>query len=301
VQRVAAELGYSRDQRAVSLRQQRTSTIGLIISRMSDPYHAELAEELESACRERGFSLISGVTNHDPYLEQHYIDLFLGQRCAGVVIMQAPRLPSAFVRAEVPMVVVNSHGGPDLQVSSVGVLDVQGIQAAVTHLIGLGHRRIGLVAFPELETRTEGYCLALAAAGIAYDPELVIMPGSILAHNAVSDKVRCHLKDHPDITAVAAATDVAALGVLRAAYLLGKRVPADLAVVGFDGISLGAVAAPALTTVVQPIRAMAQVSMDLLLEQIEKGGVAQEIRRVHLETTLVVRESCGARLVGAVT
>ena len=88
---------------------------------------------------------------------------------------------------------------------------------------------------------------------------------------------------------------MAAIGAIRAAYLLGRRVPDDLAVVGFDDIDLAAMLAPALTTVAQPIDRIAATALDLMLEQIQEGRVALDHRRVRLETRLVVRESCGAQ------
>lgn len=88
---------------------------------------------------------------------------------------------------------------------------------------------------------------------------------------------------------------MAAIGAIRAAYRLGRRVPDDLAVVGFDDIDLAAMLAPALTTVAQPIERIATAALDLMLEQIKEGSVALDHRRVRLEAHLVVRESCGAQ------
>jgi LacI family transcriptional regulator len=140
-------------------------------------------------------------------------------------------------------------------------------------------------------------------AQIPYDPALTVDAGDYLAarsgdmeaRQVICDRVLRFLKDHPGITAIAATTDVAALGAIRAAYLLGKRVPDDLAVVGFDGISMGSLTTPALTTVAQPIDTIATRAMDLIIEQMQEGGVAPSRRHLLLEAKLVVRESCGSR------
>jgi DNA-binding LacI/PurR family transcriptional regulator len=102
------------------------------------------------------------------------------------------------------------------------------------------------------------------------------------------------LRAHPDLTAIIATADLIAIGVLRAAHEEGRHVPSDLAIIGFDDISLSATLVPALTTVAQPIEAIAAAALGLLREQIEAGSVALNQRRVVLETRLIVRESCGA-------
>jgi LacI family transcriptional regulator len=170
------------------------------------------------------------------------------------------------------------------------------VYSAVAHLIRLGHRRIGLMNFPEFEPRLQGYRRALEDAGIAFDPAVVVeaMHMQHLLEDA-GERVYELLSAHPELTAVAASADVAAIGAIRAAYRLGRRVPDDLAVVGFDDIDLAAMLAPALTTVAQPIERIATAALDLMLEQIKEGSVALDHRRVRLEAHLVVRESCGAQ------
>jgi LacI family transcriptional regulator len=108
------------------------------------------------------------------------------------------------------------------------------------------------------------------------------------------ERARELLCAHPDLTAIVATADLIAIGVLRGAYKEGRHVPDDLAVIGFDDISLSAMLVPALTTVAQPIDAIAATALGLLREQMDAGSIALDQRRVVLETRLIVRESCGA-------
>ncbi len=295
VRRVAAEMGYRPNRVAASLRRQRTSTIGVLIPILSNPFYSKLLEALETAGRARGYSLIFGDTNFDPALDSHYVDLFLDQRCDGIIVVAgAPNLGDV-IRAGVPTVLVNTHlPDADVRVAAVEVEDMHGVYSAVAHLIRLGHRHIGLVNILELGFRLQGYRRALEDAGITFDPALVttVTRMTCLVEDAANGAAAL-LSAHPDLTALVASADVAALGAIRGAYRVGRRVPDDVAVVGFDDIDLAAMVVPALTTVAQPVDQIATTALDLMLEQITEGSVALDHRRVRLETRLIVRESCG--------
>jgi len=252
-------------------------------------------EELETAGVARGYRILSGAINRDPRREKYYTDFFLGHRCDGIIIVSSSPTPKEILRAGVPTVLVNAHlaeepGG----VPVVEVDDKHGMRQAVTHLIGMGHRRIAMVGFPTVPLRTAGYCQALEEADIPFDPELLVSTNDMDRPFGALALARALLTQYPDITAVAGGNDMAAMGVLRAAHVCGRRVPDDLAVTGFDNITLGASLVPALTTVAQPVGMIAAHAMDLMLHQIEKGGEWSEGQHVLLSTTLVVRESCGA-------
>ena len=295
VRQVAAELGYRPNHVAASLRRQWTASLGVLIPTLTNPYYSELLEAFEIAAGSVGYSLMAGSTNHDPARESHYVDLFLGRSCDGIVVVTGTGDIGDVVRAGVPTVLVNAHVAA-ARVPRVEVDDLHGVHGAVTHLLRLGHRRIGLVAHPYDQPRYEGYRRALSDARITYDPHLVV---EVTRMNALlqdgRDRAQELLRAHPDLTGIVATADVVAIGVLRAAHEAGRHVPDDLAIVGFDDISLSAILVPALTTVAQPIDAIAAAALDLVKEQIEAGSVALDQRRVVLETRLVVRESCGAK------
>jgi LacI family transcriptional regulator len=165
--------------------------------------------------------------------------------------------------------------------------------AATEHLLSLGHRRIGHISGPAgwaaTTERIEGYHSALAVAGVVPTSELIVegnfeAPTGVAAANVLLD-----LADPP--TAIFAANDNMAAGVLQVAHDRGLTVPGDLSVIGFDDADLATILSPGLTTVRQPLAELGRTGVNLLTRMLEKQRV--EALRVELATRLVVRESTG--------
>jgi DNA-binding LacI/PurR family transcriptional regulator len=293
VRQVAADLNYRPDQIAASLRRQKTSTVGVLTSFLNHPYYAELMAHVEAEAVARGLTILAGAAV-DAKQTDYYLDVFLGQRCAGLIVFAGALIPG-LAQGQIPTVVID----PDLwmsglPISSIGVDSRAGVRVAVQHLLGLGHRRIALVS-NRVPTRRAGYDQAIVDAGLAVDPSLVIeLPQGEDEWVAAAGMARDLLERRRDVTAVMALSDAAAFGVIRAAYGLGRRVPGDLAVVGYDDISLASTFVPALTTIRQPIAELARGAVELLVELLDGG----EFRTVMLPTDLVIRESCGAQTGG---
>jgi DNA-binding LacI/PurR family transcriptional regulator len=200
-------------------------------------------------------------------------------------------------RLGVPIVLLNSHSeqsGP--YTFSVSMDNRHGGYLATDHLVRLGHRRIAYVAGPadhsdDLE-RLAGHRQALAQAGIAFDPALVV-PGSGRTDGGERALPWLMEQDKPP-TAVFCYNDMTAIGLLRAARRTGLRVPQDLAVVGFDDIPFAAYVRPPLTTVAQPISHMGKRATEMVLELIADGETDRlAISNIVVRGKLVVRESSG--------
>jgi LacI family transcriptional regulator len=181
---------------------------------------------------------------------------------------------------------------PTLSAPSVDVDNVAGAKAAVRHLLDRGHTGIAMITnapltYTSAAERLDGYRLALSEAGIEFDPQLVA-EGSFTARSGL-EAMAMLLKRRP-FTAVFVASDVIALGAMRAVRAIGLRIPADISMVGFDDIPLAAHFDPPLTTVSVPAYALGKTAGDLLLALIRGEPVAQ---RTLLETELKVRESVG--------
>jgi LacI family repressor for deo operon, udp, cdd, tsx, nupC, and nupG len=295
VRGVAADIGYRPHRIASNLRRQRTSTIGVVIPTLSNPFLSELVEAMYAECLARGYTVLCGTTNYSVETEAHYIEHFLSHPCDGIIVAGPPDSLEEIVRAGVPAVLVDYHMPADfVRVPVVEVEDMHGMYSAIAHLQRLGHRKIGLVFGPLDQLRQEGYRRALADAGEAYDDALVADAGELHFENAarVCEEM---LRARPDVTAVAATTDVLAFGVLQAARRTDRRVPDDLAVVGFDDIPLAAAMNPPLTTIRQPVQEIVAHAVELLLEQIASRDITLDRRRVVLKAELVVRESCGSK------
>lgn len=197
----------------------------------------------------------------------------------------------AFHRRHIPVVVIDPLNPPPGDVVSVGASNWAGGKAAAAHLLELGHRRIAYLGGPETaecnQARLHGYMAALMAKGVPVDEQL-IFAGHFRAEYGVQGlKALTELEQMP--TAIFAASDSIALGVLAEARRRGIRIPEDLSLVGFDGTYQAEESVPALTSVVQPLQEMGRVALRSVLRQMH--GDVLDSRRVELATHLVVRES----------
>lgn len=218
------------------------------------------------------------------------------QRVAGALLVLPPE-PAAELeglrRRGVALVVVDPRTAPPRDVPSVSAAHVTGARRLTTHLLGLGHRRIGVVAGPQEwlagSDRLAGHHAAMAEAGVLPSAELVHpSPATVEAGYAAAGRL-LDLPDRP--TAVVCFNDKAAVGALRAAAERGLRVPDDLSVAGFDDIDVARATSPALTTVRQPLAEMGRTAVTVLTRLMDDHDV--EALHTELATELVVRGSTG--------
>jgi LacI family transcriptional regulator len=204
-----------------------------------------------------------------------------------------PLIPQLLAN-RVPFVLHGRHEDP--RASFVEVDNVSGAYMAVTHLVRLGRRRIGLIAGPSgslaAEDRQRGFLNALLERRVPVDENLIIH-GDFTETSSYEAMQRL-LRHEPD--AVFVASDSMALGALRGLREAGKRVPDEVAVVGFDDMPQAATADPPLTTIRQPIQRAGVLAVEMLTDVLENGS--EPPRRIILPTELVIRDSCGSQLVG---
>lgn len=196
-----------------------------------------------------------------------------------------------FRRRHIPIVVIDPLNPPPEDVVSVGASNWAGGKAATAHLLDLGHRRIAYLGGPEAaecnQARRHGYMAALMAKGVPVE-ERYILSGPFRSENGVAGmKTLLQLEERP--TAIFAASDSIALGVLAEARRQRVRIPEDISVVGFDGTYQAEESVPPLTSVSQPLQEMGRAALRFVLRQMR--GDAVDSRRVELATHLVVRES----------
>ena len=278
-----AELGYRPNGIARQLVQQRTSTLGVFVGDLGNPFYGELVKLFERHAHAEGFTTM--VCNTDGGAER--IEALLERRIAGVALLQvSDPSPIDVLRAESVPVVVVSSTHPD--VDSVGVDEAGGVSLAVGHLASLGHRRLAYVTSAYVEERTNdvrhgGFASACAAHGCEETATIELDVDAVL-DGAAPDIDR-------DATGFVAANDLTAIALVEALGRRGRAVPRDASVVGFDGIALTALAGVGLTTVAQPREEMARLGAQMLLERI--AGNDARPRRVVLEPKLVVRTTTG--------
>lgn len=289
----------------------RRKVVGVVIPSVARPSLPELLGAIEDELHDHGYSMLVGSSRWSREQQAGRIRRILAAGVSGLICYPIDYEPDGelfgtLARGGFPVVLIDRHiVGCD--VDAVEADNVGGAYSAVAHLIAQGHRRIAFVSTDNLATssvgeRLEGYERALADAGVDLDPALVFARIPIIrtwgtdypvASKDQAGVIATFLKGS-DATAAFALHDLLALEVVAAARSLGRRVPEDFAVVGFDDDPLlGNVAVP-LTTVAQPRDRIGRVAAELVVERIE--GRRKETARIVLPTRLVVRQSTVSEL-----
>lgn len=293
IEAAVEQLGYRANTIARSLVTKSTQTIALLLPDIANPFYAALVSGIQQHALSHGYTMLLCTTEGDAEREEQYLSLLRAKQVDGALV-DGLRLPpdriARFVRDGFPIVCLDR----DLDSSSIPLVQVDnrlGGRLATEHLIGLGHSRIGHVTGAQVlgisAERLTGYREALADAGISADPRLVT-EGRFTEESGY-EGARALLGVSPALTAIFAANDLSALGVLSALAESGRRVPADVSVVGFDDLRLSAFTSPSLTTIQQPAIEIARRATEFLLD-LTRGKQVDELRHL-LEPTLIVRAS----------
>jgi LacI family transcriptional regulator len=303
VEAVIEELGYRPNRVAQSLVWRRPFALGLIIPDITNPYFPTFARGAEDRVRERGYTLVLGNSDYDPGRESSYLDLVRSNQLAGAIYCLGDEMSPILaelnraVEEGLPVVLVHS---PMPRVPTVCADNRQGGRLAAEHLLQLGHTRIGMVSALPLDEgmadREAGFLEALRDAGLTVDRAGVpVMYGDHQIDGGRQATLEL-LAHAPELTAVFVLNDLMALGALEAARSLGRAIPAEISIVGFDDIPFAALANPPLTTVGQPIRQLGEQAADLLLAVVEHGagaGTESPPPRIMLPNQLIERQSSG--------
>jgi len=290
------ELNYRPNVLARSLRRGETKTLGLVVPDNSNPFFAEIARVVEDVGFARGYSVILCNSDGQPKKEAAYIEVLIAKQVDGVIFIAAgsdPQHLEEFTLAGIPVVVADREIPQDLA-DVVLVDNEQGGYDATRYLLDLGHRRIACITGPSHLTpsadRVRGYRRALAEAGIAGDEDLIV-PGDFRSHGGEVAMGRLLGLQNPP-SAVLACNDLMAIGAMRAIGAAGLRIPEDISLIGFDDIDIASAVSPALTTVAQPIEALASEAASCLLARVQTKGHSEPRKRIVLATRLVIRDSC---------
>ena len=288
-----AELGYVRNDAARVLRAGRSSTIGLVVLDVRNPFFTDLARGAEEEAAQHGLSVILGNSDEHPGREAGYLDLFEEQRVRGVLISPYGDIDARLQKLHergIGAVLVDRASG-DRRFSSVSVDDVAGGRLAVRHLLDTGRRRIAFVGGPagirQVADRLAGARDAVAGVrGATLD---VVPTGALTVLEGRRVGLELLAGARPD--AIFAANDLVATGLLQALVMEGSaRVPDDVALIGYDDIDFASAAMVPLSSVRQPAALIGQTAVRILLEQ-EEDDVAAPPRQVVFQPELVVRAS----------
>jgi len=302
VMEVVQRVNFHPNAAARSLAAGRTRVLGLVIptgvsALFTDPYFPLLVQGVAQACNAHDHSVMLWLA--EPEYERRTIGQVLhGGLIDGVIlasVLTGDPLLQALTGADatVPLVLVGRQPGND-RLNYVDVDNINSAREAVTHLLRQGRRRVatitGLLNTNVGIDRRDGYLAALRQRSLPVDPELIVESDFTEAggYGAMQRLLPCR----PD--AVFAASDMMAMGALRALREAGRRVPQDVALVGFDDMPFAERAEPPLTTMRQPVQRTGVVAAETLIDLIDNPEA--QPRRILMPTELIIRDSCGARL-----
>ena len=295
------EVGYRPNSVARSMITGQSHTIGLVVPDNSNPFFAELARSIEDIGYAEGYSVILCNSDYSVKKELAYVDALIARQIDGIIYISTGQSGDTSRKMQgngVAFVEV----GHNIVGSRFGVVSIdyaKGGFLATSHLIGLGHKRIGCIAggivYTHSEQRLDGYKNALETAGMESDPRLIVSGDFRLEGGERAMQELLALKEPP--SAVFAFNDMMALGAIRAVKASGFRVPEDISIVGYDNIGFGRVIDPPLTTIDHPVAAVADAVMNLLFRNIMKESGLPENRSEFqgIEPRLIIRESATRR------
>lgn len=301
VEAAISELDYVPNHLARGLTQRKTGSFGLIVPDIVDPFFTLVLRGVEDVARRADYRVILCNTDGDVAREGAYLDDMIAHRVEGLLIApvsdDSRRNLRLLTQRRTPFVLID-RSIPELECDVVQGDSVGGARRLVEHLLGLGHRRIAhITESPRVSTardRLRGYREALAAAGLPFDPDLVVEAPA--ANTGGGYEATLNLLTRPtEPTAIFAVNNLVAVGAVQALRERGRAVPADTALVCFDDITLASLLVPFLTVMAQPAETFGTLAAHLLLERIN-GRPADRRRLVVLPADLIVRESCGAGL-----
>lgn len=285
VQEVIDDLGYVGNLGASGLRNSRTNVVGILVAEF-EPYSAELIKGAARATRNTQYDVMAYAGGEAPAWERRSLARLGGTLMDGAVVVTPTSLDAAI---SVPVVAVDPHYGPNW-LPTIDCDSFGGAKSAASHLIGLGHRRIAFLGgrqeLDSSQLRESGFREAMRLEGIPIADDLVRYSryDTDIARTMVDSFLS--LPEPP--TAIIAANDVTALVAMAAARARGLSIPEDVSIVGFDDIPDASLCDPQLTTVRQPLQAMGEAAMTMLLAILDGREHEQHIR---MDTEFIVRST----------
>lgn len=289
------ELGFYLNANARALAQRDSHTIGIVVSDVSDPYFGAMIRACDDAIHDKGYNLIVGQGYHNAEREHRAIDDIISYQCRGLIV-HALALDEATLRSyldTVPYMVLINRVIPGYESRCLACDNYQGERLAVNELIAHGHRKIAYInsshSILDAQERLQGYIDSLTAHGIKFDPRLVFSGEPALEGGAhAAQELLAHLKPGTDFTAVACYSDVMAAGLMGVFHHHKISIPDDISLTGFDNLFLGRCLIPALTTIDNPVKLMAEEAIARSLTLYEGNSIGAPHR---IDVSLITRDS----------
>jgi DNA-binding LacI/PurR family transcriptional regulator len=288
----ASELHYRPNYFARSLRKERSMSVGVLVSEMSEGYFTLVMNGVEEYLVAAKYSYLLAAHYWKPELLEEYPKMLLERSVDGLLLVNTPT-PT---HMHVPIVAISGHE------AVAGVTNIQlnhklAAHLALKHLAELGHRRVAFMKGQretvDTDSRWEEIMETARTYGLVLHPELLIkLTENVWSPALGYGPVKALLSRTKDFTALFAFNDIAAFGAIRALHEAGMRVPNDVSVIGFDDVLSAPYGIPSLTTIRQPLREMGRMGAECLLQRIQHPKATYS-RQVIVQPELVVRESTG--------
>ncbi|MCR8657494.1 LacI family DNA-binding transcriptional regulator [Paenibacillus endoradicis] len=282
------ELNYKPNEVARSLFKKQSNTIGLIVPDIMNPFFPELARAVEDTAIKLGYNVILCNSDANREKEQAYLDVLQQKYVNGIIVSSNTLTADQIIEINIPVVSIDREISKGLP--TIVVENKKGAIAATRFLKSKGCKRIahirGTDGIVNAEERCEGYKEVVDQE--LWFGESYIVNGNYEMQSSIKATLEL-LSQHPEIDGIFAANDIMAIGAMKAAHQLGKKVPDELSIIGFDGISLSAATIPELTTIVQPIYELGEKATTLLVNLMEQKSVEKTYFKFDVE--LIERNS----------
>ena len=290
------ELGYRPSNIARSLVSKRTKTVGLLISDVGNPFYPDVIRGVEEVALSHGYSIFLCNTNYDPVRGMEFIRSLIEKSVDGILFMSSSmsmEMVEEAIQNQIQAVILD-WGVPQVEelTGTIRINFTEGIRQAIQHLVELGHTQIAHVSGPldlwTAQARRDIFLVSLRENGVNPDQALIIEGNLRIEGGRRAFEQLIHASPRP--TAVFAANDLTALGIVWAARNYGLNLPEQLSIIGLDNIELASEVHPTLTTVALPRNEMGKMAMKLLLDLIENPEVVDG-HKLEVATQLIIRQS----------
>jgi LacI family transcriptional regulator len=274
---ISNRMGFRPSGVARSLATKRTTTIGLVVTDITNPFFSGIARGIEDVAYSHSYNIFLCNTGEDVAREETALDSLLEKQVDGLILCSS-RLEQAILEKRIKefryVVLINRDlPRPISGVSTTTIDFALGAELAVSHFVSRGHKKIALLAGPQKSwsgrNRVLGYQAGLRKHGLPYDPEIIFHcdPDTQCGYQTTSQL----LKDQTEVTAIIAYNDLVAVGALQACNDLNRTIPGDIAIIGFDDIPLASYVTPPLSTIRYPKQEIGSAAMRTLIDAMETG------------------------------
>jgi len=308
IEESARKLGYRPNAMARFLRSKRTNSVGLMFTDITDPFCTPILRGIENSLFQEAYVPILADAHNQRNRFERYLELLLERHVEALIVVANwlvvdIHMLADFSKRNIPAATIGWELPGDT-VSSVMVDNEAGGRLALEHLHKLGHRKIAFIRGPkpliDSAPRWKGIQKFAHSAGLEIDPHLTMqLPEAFDPNSGFEGGFRLTeelLQKKKKFTALLAFDDLTALGAIRALTKAGMKVPEQCSVIGFDDVAMSAISAPSLTTVRQPLEAMGNLAVNIIMEGVTAAQEKRDWNITHQRVApeLVIRESTGA-------